>query len=112
MTTINNENIFLNNYKNCNEILITASLLNGENDFIRLGTSYSQKNNIIDSIIFSISGVNRLIDIEKELAVYEAKNNMKSDDFYTEWKSNTNMDKNEFNKWADIYKLYRDVKNC
>lgn len=89
-----------------NPIAFVSSFISGSDLTISIeGTAYTEKDNIKDSIIFGVAEANRLIDIEKELLRYENKYEIKSENFYLNWKSQPDLDQSDFNKWVDLYRL-------
>lgn len=115
---MNNNSIFSdNNEINSDaQILYSGSIsaisrnISGENLDFGDNTIYSKNDDVNSSIVFNVSDISRLIDIEEELRQYEVKYVMPSSEFYSKWKSDPSFDKTDFNKWADLYRSLQYVQ--
>ena len=78
--------------------------ISGEDFDFSSNSIYSTNDDIISSMVFNVSDIDRFVDVEQELRHYEAKYLMPSNEFYAKWKSEVGFDKTDFNKWADLYR--------
>lgn len=107
---INYDDIIFGEYKKKNPINIYSQILSGGIDFTdNENTAYSKKNDIFDSINFHYMNEDRLLDIEREIISFEKKYNKNSENFYIEWLSDKRFDREEINKWMDLYTYLKYV---
>lgn len=73
-------------------------------------TVYTKQDDTLESIFFSASDNDRVIDVERKLEEFESTYGMSSGDFFFKWRGDRTMDKPELNKWGNLYQYYTYVK--